>query len=270
MSKDDRPGVAPAPAIKTEDVPKPIPAPVPAPIPIPMEYEPVRYGNTLNAKAVLSAQHTYPEISFEEGESALETLGLRYRTIRGRVSTDNMEFHSREWYGSFCETNLVRARDLYDKAATALYQAHHAMRFVYMFAVEAANAPSVSRIEYHRRRKERDEQALTKCLELRAAQAKEKHELKKKGCKCFDEPEGETAGDKTVGTAAGAEPVGNTATPPPAAGGASIDHVSKGARGEDSSTAGAPKQQGIGNNKRGRGDQGGEVGDESLSKRAKK
>ena len=85
-----------------------------------MEYKPTRYGNALNAKAVQSAESLYPEIFFQDGETALEMLDLRYIILRSKVPLDNMELASKEFYSAHCEMELVKARGSYDKAASAL------------------------------------------------------------------------------------------------------------------------------------------------------
>ncbi|KAK4215449.1 hypothetical protein QBC37DRAFT_398543 [Rhypophila decipiens] len=112
MSNQEEPVISPVPTTKTEDdVPDSVPT-----IAILMEYESMRYGNSLNAKAVI-------------------------KHIR------DVEVNSKEWYSGLYEKTLMEARGHLDKAKQALSAA-----------------------------------------QLYAEEWKKIKDLKKKGCKCFDEP----------------------------------------------------------------------------------
>ncbi|KAM7214064.1 hypothetical protein V8F06_010573 [Rhypophila decipiens] len=174
MSNQEEPVMSPVPTTKTEDdVPDSVPDSVPT-VAIPMEYEPMRYGNSLNAKAVI------------KGKSALEELGLRYKILRKRKHMDDVEVDSKEWYTGLCEKTLMEARGHFVKAEQALSAGHYYMWHVYRFAIKAVDAPSVSREEYHRRRQARCERASQEALQrLQAEEWKKIRDLKKKGWQAF-------------------------------------------------------------------------------------
>ncbi|KAM7202601.1 hypothetical protein V8F20_004390 [Naviculisporaceae sp. PSN 640] len=128
---------------------------------LPMEYEPFRYGNGLNAKAVLSVQGSHPNMTWEQGESALEKLGLRYRPLffTSKKYLKRVEPYSREYFSYQCERGLSEARGLFDEAEKKLQEAHTAMWRVYQDVILATEAPSIDREEYWRGPEERAAEA---------------------------------------------------------------------------------------------------------------
>lgn len=256
MPSNERPEAPPAPAVKTENDPDPIRAAMPKTIRNSIAFE----------LAVRQAHALCPDTLFEDGERALEMLGFRYCILRTKVSTNNMEVESKEYYEAYCEMALVKARGFYDKAADALAAANFSMRSVYEYALQAASAPSISPVEFQRRRKEEQEEQMKTINEEVDALEREKRELIKKGCKSFDESGKEEwgqagiAGNRTAGTAATQE---NTT-----AGASGGNDACEGAEGNTSTISEGTKQQGTGN-KRGRGGAGEDVGDEALVKRVR-